>query len=297
MNGTPDGRSIVTLAGNGTIYLYDGVADAYVGSVRPYTGTSITGYYGPLSAAPDGGYCLMNGFVLNSSLSTIGGSESPSSTTSLPAASKRNIAAVAALDANRFARLTTPVKATVASTSAGDARPTLEVVDLRDNSITLAGPLAENPAISVFGTSTRSNVPSRQIAVDSAGTAYILSLTGMTVVPVSASGAGKPQLAAGANNVVNAVDGSRSYAPGSFLAISGANLAAPAASEELPAPTILGGSCVTLSDIALPLLQTASGQIVAQIPETLAPGQYVLRVRSLAYGQQSDPLVVTVQKR
>jgi DNA-binding beta-propeller fold protein YncE len=297
MAGTPDGRSIITLAGNGTVYVYDGVADAYVGSVRPYTATTITGYYGPLSAAPDGSYFLMNGFVLNSSLSTIGGSESPSSTTTLPAASKRNVAAVAALDANRFLRLTTPVKQQVSSTTTSDTRAVLELVDLRDNSVTLVGPMADSPMFSQFGTSTRTNVPPRQIAVDAAGTAYVLGLTGMTVVPVTTSGAGKPVISSGTNNIVNATDGSRSFAPGSFIAISGSSLAGAALSEDLPAPTVLGGSCVTFSDVALPLLQTASGQILAQVPESLSAGQYVLRVRSLAYGQQSDAVVVTVQKR
>ncbi len=81
------------------------------------------------------------------------------------------------------------------------------------------------------------------------------------------------------------------------LALLGSSLAAPAVSDELPAPSILGGSCVTFSDIALPLLETSPGRIMAQVPDTLAPGQYVLRVRSLAYGQQSDAVVVTVQNR
>jgi YVTN family beta-propeller protein len=295
MIGAADGRSIITVAGTGTAYLYDGVADAYTSTVRPYTSTTITGYYGSLAAAPDGSYYLMNGFVLNSSLSTIAGSESPSSTTVLPAASKRNIAAVAALDGNRFLRVTTPVKQTVAATVTSDARPTLEVVDLRDNSITLIGALAENPVTSLFG-NTRANVPPRQMAVDAAGTAYIVSLSGLTVVPLTAGAAARPQIA-GATAVVNATDGTRNFSPGSFVTVSGSNLAAPAVSEDLPAPTVLGGSCVTFSDYSLPLLQTSSGQIVAQVPESLAAGQYVMRVRSLATGQQSDAAVVTVVKR
>jgi YVTN family beta-propeller protein len=297
MAGTPDGRSIITLAGNGNVYLYDGLADSYVGTTRPYSSTSITGYYGNLSAAPDGSYYLMNGFVLNSALSVIGGSESPSSTTTLPAASKRNVAALTALDSNRFLRLTTPVKSQVSSTTTSDTRAVLELVDLRDNSINLVGPMADSPLYSLFGTSTRTNVPPRQIAVDAAGNAYLLGLTGMTVVPVSTGGAGKPVVASGTNNIINAADGTRNFSSGSFVAISGTNLATAAVSDELPAPTVLGGSCVTFSDISLPLIETASGRIIAQVPETLSAGQYVMRVRSLAYGAQSDAVVVTVQKR
>jgi uncharacterized protein (TIGR03437 family) len=54
---------------------------------------------------------------------------------------------------------------------------------------------------------------------------------------------------------------------------------------------------VTLSGVAIPLLTTATGQIVAQIPSTLAAGPYVLQVHSLATGQQSDSTMVTVKSR
>src|SRR5262249_49351233 len=155
------------------------------------------------------------------------------------------------------------------------------------------GAIGDNPVTSVFG-NTRANVPARQVAVDSAGTGYIITLTGLTVVPLGTS---KPQVASGVNGLVNATDGSRSFGPGSFIAASGSNLASTAASDTIPPPALLGGSCLTFSDASLPLLQTSSGQIVAQIPSDLSPGQYVMRVRSLATGQQSDAVMVTVQRR
>jgi len=52
---------------------------------------------------------------------------------------------------------------------------------------------------------------------------------------------------------------------------------------------------VTFNDVALPLLKTTGGQIVAQIPATVNAGTNVVQVRSLGTGQQSDPVVVTVQ--
>ena len=63
----------------------------------------------------------------------------------------------------------------------------------------------------------------------------------------------------------------------------------------VPPPTVLGGSCVTFGDISVPLLSTASGQIQAQIPDTLPAGTHVVEVRSLATAQQSDPVIVTVR--
>ena len=59
---------------------------------------------------------------------------------------------------------------------------------------------------------------------------------------------------------------------------------------------MLGGSCVTLSDVAIPLLKTSTGQITAQLPGDLRPGTYMGQVRSLALGQQSQPVVITVKQ-
>jgi uncharacterized protein (TIGR03437 family) len=103
-------------------------------------------------------------------------------------------------------------------------------------------------------------------------------------------------LASSGSAVVNATDGSRSLRPGSFIQISGQNLASQAAAADLTAPTVLGGSCVTFSDIPALLIQTAPGQIVAQVPTSLSAGSYVLQVRSLATGQRSDAVVTTVSR-
>ena len=89
-------------------------------------------------------------------------------------------------------------------------------------------------------------------------------------------------------------DGGSQLTPGSFLMISGSNLAADAKAAQLPAPTLLGGSCVTVGNMAIPLLQTSSGQIVAQLPANFRPGMYTAQVRSLALGQQSQSIVITV---
>lgn len=293
MMAAPGGESMITMAGNGTVYRYDGMSDSYTNSTRPYTQQVITGYYGPLAAGPDGSYFAANAFLIGSSLAVIGGSESPAATQTYPMATRRNVAALGAIDENRLLRLTTPVKSSITATPTSDARPVLEMLDLRDNSVTAVGAVAENPAQSLFGT-TRLNVPPRQIAVDSQGTAYMLTLSGMTMAPLDPVGASRPQIAA-QNGVVNANDGSRTLRAGSFVTIRGSNLASTAVNAALPLPSVTGGSCVTFSDVALPILQSGAGQILAQVPDTLAPGNYVAVVRSLATGQRSDPVVVTVQ--
>jgi hypothetical protein len=186
-----------------------------------------------------------------------------------------------------------PVRAQLTSTTTSDARPVLELIDLRDNSVTVIGAIAENPQVTLVGT-TRSNVPPRQIAVDRAGTAYVLTLSGMTVVPMTPAGVSRPLLAA-TSAVVNASDGGAVLAPGSFIAVNGQNLADSVKAGELPAPTLLGGSCLTFSDIAVPLISASGNQLLAQVPDDLAPGRYVAVVRSLATGQKSDGVIVTVR--
>jgi DNA-binding beta-propeller fold protein YncE len=283
--GDINGKYSIALGGTGIAYLYDSMADAYTVSNRPYTAATIQGYFGPLAAAPNGAYFLLNGFILNSSLAAIGGSDSPASTTPGSLASHRNVAAVAPVDQSTFLRLTTPVKQTVASTVSGDARSVLELVDIDRGSDTVIGALAENPALSVFGTS-RVNLPSRQLAVDSKGFAYAITLSGLTVTPIAA---------VSARPLTQSVTGTMQ--PGAFVTIDGTNLATTGTATQIPPPTVLGGSCVTLSGTPLPLLTTATGQIVAQIPSTLTAGPYVLQVHSLATGQQSDSTTVTVKGR
>jgi DNA-binding beta-propeller fold protein YncE len=291
----PAGRYAVALAANGNAYLYDGMADAFTAANRPYTGTTLSGYYGPMAAAPDGAYFLLNGFILNSSLAAVGGSETPSSTTAGALASRRNVAAVAAVDRSNFLRITTAVKQTVTSTVTGDARSVLELANLDQGSDSVIGPMAENPVLSVFGTA-RVNIPPRQLAVDGRSNVYAITLSGLTMTPL-AMVSPRPALAGAATALVDAASGSNKVSPGSFVYVNGSNLAASNSTTQVPPPTLLGGTCVTLSDTALPLLQTSSGQILAQIPTTLANGPYVLQVRSLATGQQSDPMMVTVQAR
>jgi uncharacterized protein (TIGR03437 family) len=93
---------------------------------------------------------------------------------------------------------------------------------------------------------------------------------------------------------VNA-DGSATIKPGSFINITGTNLASAATAQATPAPTVLGGSCVTFNNVPLPLLKSSPTQIVAQVPSNIVSGTNVVLVKSLDNAQASTPLMVTVQ--
>jgi uncharacterized protein (TIGR03437 family) len=98
------------------------------------------------------------------------------------------------------------------------------------------------------------------------------------------------------NGVVNLASYQTAVAPGSLISIFGTNLGSSATFSTTPLPTILGGTCVTLNNAAIPLELTSSGQINAQIPTTLAAGRYPLVIRSIANLTESASTTITVAK-
>jgi YVTN family beta-propeller protein len=309
MLATPEADRIIVLDGNGTAYLYDALNDTYI-SARPLFSNPILSYYGPLTASKNSNFFTANGLILNSSLTVIGGAERPGAvqngppaqpgqppTTTIVSAGLRNVASVAALDENYFVRLTTPVRNNITAVTRDEVRPTLELVDTRTGAEQLVAVAPENPNYTVFGTQ-RINIPPRQMVVDSKGTAYVLTISGLSVIPLTSTGTSgsRPAIATGSRGIVNSTDGTPNFKPGSFITVNGTNLASAATAEVLPAPTVLGGSCVVFNDVALPLLKSSSGQLSAQIPETVRPGTNVVQVRSLNNAMSSDPVVVTVQR-
>ena len=307
MLGADDGSYAILLGGNGTAYLYDGLADAYTTAQQLFT-APIIGYFGPLGIAPTASFLLANGLVVNHALTAIGGAASPGQITLTPPAGPgqppsigvtttglRNVAAVAPVGTNHFVRMTTPVRNSLTAATTDDIHTTLEAVDTRTGATATAAEMPENPVLSEFSI-TRTAMPPRQMVVDPNGTVYVLTLSGLSVVPMApASSATQPQIA-GSKAVVNSNDGTTTYQPGSFITVTGVNLASPAAASTVPPPTVLGGSCVLIDNVAIPLLSTSPSQISAQIPSTVRPGLNVLQVRSLANAQQSSRVVITVQK-
>jgi YVTN family beta-propeller protein len=308
MIATPGGEYILTLAGNGNAYLYDALADTYTASRQLYNQTPVS-YFGPLGAGTSGSYYLAGGMILSPSLAVVGGTERPGVTTFQPppapgqpplqvivSSGQRNVAAVYPINENVFVRMTTPVRQNINAATRDDARPVMELVDIRTGSETVAGIAPENPIFSVFGTQ-RINVPPRQMVIDSKGTTYSITLSGLSVIPVSAGTVPpRPTITGGSRGIVNSADGTPNFKPGSFITVNGRDLGSAASAETIPLPTVLGGSCVIFNEVPLPLIQTSTGQISAQIPEDMRPGVNVVQVRNLMNASSSDPVVVTVQR-
>jgi uncharacterized protein (TIGR03437 family) len=136
------------------------------------------------------------------------------------------------------------------------------------------------------------------MALDPSGpTAYVLTASGLSVIPLDAPAGGQqavPQVPG--NGVVNTANYLGSVAPGGLISIFGRNLGATASASGAPLRTLLGGTCVTLNNSPLPLLASSPGQINAQIPPTLVAGRYPLVVRSTANLSASAAVNVNVSR-
>ncbi|MBI3210339.1 MAG: beta-propeller fold lactonase family protein [Candidatus Solibacter usitatus] len=285
---TPNGEYAMVVAGNGFVYLYDNASDDFVQGRQIFT-NPIQGYYGPVSAGPNGRYFLVNGTVLNPALTPTGsagsaevatgrgvpGGGNQQATTTVP----RPVSAVVALNNTSYLRFTQPIRVQQGNATATDL-PVIEVADSTTGNIVRQFTAIEGPISTVTGTQ-RANISGRQMAVDSTGTtAYVISASGLSVIPLDVQPpAERPQFTQ-QGSLANMANGAAALSPGTLVTINGRNLAASEKSEA-PLPSVLGGVCVTMNNRPMPLIQTSPTQITAQVPYELAAGRYPVVVRSI----------------
>jgi uncharacterized protein (TIGR03437 family) len=276
MASTP-GAEFILIVSNGAAYLYDATLDDFVAARQIYTPATQTGYQGPVAAGPLGQFFIVNGTLLNQAL--------------VPQVTLPNlISAVATNGATRVAIFSppSPAAANVLPTTA----PTIQVIDLTTgNSVSQVNAL-ESPG-TLVAPSGRLAVAGRTMAVDSSGTAYIITTSGLSIIPLTpVSTSLRPQI--NPRGAVSLATGQLPIASNGLLSILGQNLAAAATAQSTPLPTTLGGTCVTLNNVALPLFMTSPTEIHAQIPPSIAAGSYPLNVRSIAnHASSSQTLAVS----
>ena len=205
----------------------------------------------------------------------------------------RPIWAVASVGTNTFLRFSQPVLLgnNAVATDAGS----IELVDVTTGNTLFTTTTLEGQLSTVNGNG-RSVISGRGMAVDASGTnAYVLSTSGLTVVPMQPQQANAaPQLQN--NGAVNSANFLANIAPGGLVSIFGARLGQNASSSANPLPSTLGGVCVTLNNQPLPLLMTSGSQINAQLPTNMAAGRYPLVVRAIDRQMASQTSLVSVAK-
>lgn len=92
----------------------------------------------------------------------------------------------------------------------------------------------------------------------------VLTVSGFTVLPWNYDAAVAPPKIL---SVVNAADGTKPVAPGGLISIYGQQMApVNIATKEIPLPTALADSCLTVNGVPVPVLFVSSAQINGQLP-------------------------------
>jgi uncharacterized protein (TIGR03437 family) len=284
---TPAGEYVLLYTGTGNAYLYDFSVDDFTVN-KTVLATPLTGYRGPVTAGPQGKYYAIGGTFLNASLTPALGSTTGFSPSGRP------VSAVTAVSATQVALFTTPTRANATATVADPGQ--VELYDATTGASLGSTTALEGPSSVVIGTGIVTQFP-RTMAVDPASsTAYVLTASGLSIVTVGA-GTANPALRPSINTggLVSLGDYTPAIAPGGLFTIFGKNLGSSAVGSS-PLPTLLGGMCVTLNNVPIPLELTSTGQINAQVPVTLAAGRYPLVLRSIANQAESATNTVTVSK-
>jgi uncharacterized protein (TIGR03437 family) len=132
--------------------------------------------------------------------------------------------------------------------------PTLTASDVQPIPMTEA-PLLPSPS----NTFTRTLAP-----LPIPGTVIALTTSGFSVLSANyPASTAPPQIA----SVGNAADGSASVAPGGLISVYGSQMSATnLATSQIPLPTALGQSCLTVNGAPIPLLFISAQQVNAQLP-------------------------------
>lgn len=234
LTASPNGASILAAQADGNLLLYNANVDDF--TVSRKDSAALKGAY----AASSFDLYVVGNNVLNSSLVTVRKLESATGESS----------GFAFVDMGGLR-----------STSPNAASPgVIQRVDLNSGEGIRATRMVEAPLVGENGA-----VFSRTLAPLYSRKAIInLTTSGFTVLPWDYDAAVAPPKI---ERVVNAADQSGAVALGSLVTIFGRNLSpVNVATREMPLPTALGESCLTVNGVPVPVLFVSPTQINAQLP-------------------------------
>ncbi|MFN7935146.1 MAG: hypothetical protein U0R19_17580 [Bryobacteraceae bacterium] len=248
---SPNGRTILGVQATGGVLLYDANADTFTISRKDFP--ALAGAY----AASSFDQYVVGNQLLNASLVSTGAFETNSGRSS----------GFAFLDQGGFR--------TVAPDSASPG--IIQRVAFTGNQLLRGTRMIEAPLLATATSSstsapTTSNSNERwtQIFTRTVQPLYsrnaLVSLTtsGITVLPWNFDAATAiPRI----ERVVNSGDSTSAVAPGSLVSIFGSDLSPiNQATQQMPAPTALGESCLTVNGVPVPVIFVSPGQINGQLP-------------------------------
>ncbi|HTC35604.1 MAG TPA: hypothetical protein VK724_19680 [Bryobacteraceae bacterium] len=242
LTASQNGSSILIAQADGTVYLYDANSNAFTVSRQDFTSLA-----GPYAASAFNQYVVGNN-LLDSSLVPVMQFETGTGTPS----------GFAFVDETGF-RSNAPAPSGGGQSAAPGV---IERIDMTNptSSVSRAAPMVEAP---LLGTTT--SPFTRTIAPLANQTAIMnLTVSGVTVLPWNYDAAvAPPQI----TSIVNAGDFGADIAPGGLISVFGTQLSpVNMASSEVPLPTALANSCLSVNGEPLPVLFVSPTQVNAQMP-------------------------------
>lgn len=298
-----DGSAIMVSEGNGSLRLYDPVADTF-SVTRTF---AVPALRGTMSAASDGSFYVVDNLVFSSGLGLRGtiGPATPPGVVGVPGAQAQAGLAFGVVAVGNTA---IRIQAGTAQNPQSLQRYNTSTLQL-EFQVFLPEPVMDiSPALVATATGTRQWPPRatalelgannqtqllpRGLAFDNRNNAYLLTYSGLSIVSLTSAAGRAPSFQA--NGVVNSASLTGPVSAGSRISIFGSNLADSAVAGATPLPRNLGGVCVTANEVAIPLISTSPTQIDAQLPPDLATGRVTLTVRSTRLGQSSVGVAIPV---
>ena len=255
----PNGGAIFVVMPDGNVMLYDANADTFTVSRKDFP--SLSGAY----AASSYQSYVVGSNLLNESLVPAGvletASGAPSGFAFIDQGGFRTT--TSSLSAPGIIESFDPTQSTAISkpTRLVEA-PLLPVSSAAAQST--GGSVATFPPDSGSGTGVGMNFIRSLAPLYDRSAIISLSVSGFTVLPWNyAAAVAPPKISA----VVNAADGTLPVAPGGLISVYGQQMSpVNLATSEIPLPTALGESCLTVNGVAVPLLFVSSQQINGQLP-------------------------------
>lgn len=287
LSASPNGANVLLAGPDGHVYLYSAAAGSFVAARQDYT--ALSGSYG---ASSYGSYVVGSAF-LNASLVPVGAFNTAGG----------NPSGFAFIDQNNTASgyFTTAVSATSPGTiqlfsplSSGGESP-ISIVEApmlpSNGSSPASSGSSSSSGSSTSGSSTSTlTFPSADGTVSNNGSGVnalsqqssfsrtvaplpgsnqiaVLSTSGFTVLSQNYAASVVPPVI---SKLVNAADGTLPVAPGGLISVYGTGMSpVSVATSQIPLPTALGQSCLSVNGTPVPLLFVSGTQINAQLPNNV----------------------------
>ncbi len=241
MVASSNGASIFMAGSDGSTWLYD--ANSHTFTVSRNDFTALSGAY----AASNFNQYVVGNNLLDSSLVSVGQLATTGGSSS----------GFAFVDQNGY------FTSAVAPSGGGQSTAPGTIMQLSlatPSGATLETPIVEAPLLGTSGAVfTRTVAP-----LYSRNSIIVLTVSGFTVLPWNyAATVVSPHI----NSVVNAADRTTGIAPGGLISVFGTQLSPiNLATSEIPLPTALANSCLTVNGAPVPILFVSPDQINAQMP-------------------------------